>query len=190
MQPQVPRTDPQKTDPASFLSSIRFPRYDSGLLLPLHSSNSACPCHLFGSGPAFGRGSGLTFAVLVSCFTPPPPILSCLCGPFKRRQRPGWRSPRLGLTHPLVGFGAESVQGDLAREVCDAGDIGVVLFQGRQTHLLLSSTQQLHLGSQSRAPPAGTDCRTGKCHPGKVPPAQSALHFRLLARPGRGWYFS
>lgn len=120
----------------------------------------------------------------------PPPILSCLRGPFKRRQRPGWRSPRLGLTHPLVGFGAESVQGDLAREVCDAGDVGVVLFQGRQTHLLLSSTQQLHLGSPGRAPRAGADWRTGKCHPGKVPPAQSAVHFRLSDLPCRGWYFS
>lgn len=190
MQPQVPRTDPNKTDPASFLPAIRFPCSVSGLLLPLHSSNFACPGHLFGSGPAFGRGPGLAFAIPVSGFSPPPPILSCLHGPFKRRQRPGWPCPRPGLTHPLVGFGAESVQGDLAREVCDAGDIGVVLFQGRQTHLLLSSTQQLHLGSQRRAPPAGVDCGTGKCHPDKVPPARSALHFRLPARPCQEWYFS
>lgn len=98
--------------------------------------------------------------------------------------------PRQGLTHPLVGFRAESVQSDLAREVCDAGDVGVVLLQGRQTHLLPSSTQRLHLESRSRAPPAGADSRTGKCHPGKVPPAQSAPHFRLSAWPYGGWYFS
>lgn len=102
-----------------------------------------------------------------------PPTQGSPRGPFKRRW-PGGRPQGPGGTHPLVGLGAEGVQSNLAREVCDAGDVGVVLLQSRQAHLLPSSTQRLHLEFSSRAPLEGAESRTGRCHRSKVPPAESA----------------
>lgn len=121
-----PRTGPLETNPSSTLPSISFPPGCLDLLPSLLSPNPQRRRHLSGAGQA----------LLQSLASPPPPWPPASPptqlgrrGPFKKR-RLGEQLQRPGCTHPLVGLGAEGVQCDLAREVCDAGDVGVMLLQG------------------------------------------------------------
>lgn len=114
------------------------PKPPSGREQPPPEPREQVPVRAAAGATAQATGAPATAANALPRAAPPPP------GPTRALKEPG---PLL-RTYPLVGLRAEAVERYLPGHISDAGDVGVVLLQGRQTDLLLRSAYRLHLDSQ------------------------------------------